>query len=171
MNLIRATVSDFPEVVALTNLAFRGEEGWTVESKYIEGQRLDLEMLEETLAQHPAGMLLIWRDEADDTLLGSVWLEPEKDGDWYMGLLAVRPEQQGRQLGRKMLDACEETVRAEGAKRMVISVVNVRSRLVAWYERRGYVKTGESKPFPYDDPRVGKPLRDDLEFLVLVKQL
>lgn len=171
MTLKPAAPSDFPEIVSLTNLAFRGESGWTMETKYIEGQRIDLNMLEEMVAKQPEGLLLTWRDEAEGTLLGSVWLEPEQDGDWYMGLLAVQPEMQGRQLGRQMLDACEETVRAKGAERMVISVVNARSRLISWYERRGYVRTGERKPFPYDDPRVGKPLRDDLEFLVLVKNL
>jgi ribosomal protein S18 acetylase RimI-like enzyme len=88
-----------------------------------------------------------------------------------MGLLAVRPDQQGQQLGRQMLEASEAAMRERGAEKVVISVVNVRERLIGWYERRGYVRTGEMKPFPYGDERVGRPLRDDLEFLVLEKAL
>ena len=45
MQLQRVTERDLPEVVDLTNLAFRGEVGWTIESEYIEGQRINLEML------------------------------------------------------------------------------------------------------------------------------
>jgi ribosomal protein S18 acetylase RimI-like enzyme len=171
MQLQRVTESDLPEVVDLTNLAFRGNQGWTIESKYIEGQRINLEMLREDMKEHPDALLLIWRDEDDGTLLGSVWLEPKDGGIWYMGLLAVRPDQQGQQLGRQMLEASEAAMRERGAEKVVISVVNVRERLIGWYERRGYVRTGEMKPFPYGDERVGRPLRDDLEFLVLEKAL
>ena len=42
---------------------------------------------------------------------------------------------------------------------------------VAFYERRGYVRTGIKKPFPYGDPRFGQPRRDDLQFEVLEKKL
>jgi ribosomal protein S18 acetylase RimI-like enzyme len=171
MRLQRVTEHDLPEVVDLTNLAFRGNQGWTIESKYIEGQRINLEMLREDLEEHPDALLLIWRDEDAGTLLGSVWLEPKEGGAWYMGLLAVRPDRQGQQLGRQMLEASEAAMRERGAEKVVISVVNVRERLIGWYERRGYVRTGEMKPFPYGDERVGRPLRDDLEFVVLEKVL
>jgi hypothetical protein len=50
-------------------------------------------------------------------------------------------------------------------------VVNVRDALIAWYLRRGARKTGETEPFPYGDDRFGAPLRDDLSFLVLEKDL
>ena len=36
--------------------------------------------------------------------------------------------------------------------------------LIAFYERRGYVRTGIKKPFPYGDPRFGLPKRKDLQF-------
>jgi ribosomal protein S18 acetylase RimI-like enzyme len=114
---------------------------------------------------------MVWRDEEEGTLLGSVWLEPRKDGVWYMGLLAVHPDRQGQQLGRRMLEASEEAIRQRGARRIRISVVNVRQKLITWYERRGYVRTGEMEPFPYGDERVGRPLRDDLEFVMLEKHL
>ena len=171
MQLQRVTDHDLPEVIDLTNLAFRGNQGWTIESKYIEGQRINLEMLREDMKENPDALLLIWREEVGRILLGSVWLEPKDAGVWYMGLLAVRPDEQGRQLGRRMLEAAEAAVLERGAEKVVISVVNVRERLIGWYERRGYVRTGERKPFPYGDERVGRPLREDLEFVVLEKVL
>ena len=44
-----------------------------------------------------------------------------------------------------------------------------RDELIAWYERRGYRRTGVVKPFPYGDTRFGIPRRDDLRFEVLEK--
>ena len=40
---------------------------------------------------------------------------------------------------------------------MRMTVIDLRSELIHWYERRGYRRTGEYKPFPYGDPRFGIP--------------
>jgi ribosomal protein S18 acetylase RimI-like enzyme len=159
---------DLPEVVELVNLAYRGAAGWAVEAQYIEGERITLAGLREDLAAKPDALLLVWRDE-DGSLLGSVWLEPYKDGAWYLGLLNVRPEMQERQLGRRLLAAAEEVAKERGARRIRMSVVNVRDTLIGWYQRRGYGLTGEREGFPYGDERFGRPLRGDLEFLILEK--
>lgn len=50
-------------------------------------------------------------------------------------------------------------------------MVHLRDALIAWYERRGYVRTGETAPFPYEDQRFGVPIRDDLSFILMEKQL
>jgi hypothetical protein len=49
-------------------------------------------------------------------------------------------------------------------------VIRHRRELIAWYERLGYVSTGDREAFP-DDRRFGTPLRDDLEFLLLRKAI
>jgi predicted N-acetyltransferase YhbS len=171
MVLREATKADLPEVVDLINLAYRGSVGWAVETQYIEGQRIDLAGLREDLAANPQALLLVWRDERDGRLLGSVWLEPAENEAWYLGLLSVRPEMQDRQLGRQLLAGAEEVVRRNGGRRVRMSVVSLRHTLIAWYERRGYELTGETQAFPYGDERVGRPLRDDLHFVMLEKLL
>jgi GNAT superfamily N-acetyltransferase len=173
MQLERAGEADLPAVVALTNLAFRAVgagKSWNSEADFIEGQRLDLKLLQGDLAKSPEAQLLLWRGE-DGELLGTVWLEPAGGGDWYLGLLVVHPELQAQGAGRKLLVAAEEMARGAGAKRIRITVVNVRAPLIAWYLRRGYAPTGETKPFPYGDERFGRPLRDDLEFVLMAKLL
>jgi ribosomal protein S18 acetylase RimI-like enzyme len=100
-----------------------------------------------------------------------MWLEPKQDDVWYLDLLTVRPELQNRQLGRTLLAASEEFAKQRGAQRIRMTVVNLRETLIAWYLRRGYTLTGETKPYPYDDNRFGTPLRDDLHFVVLEKHL
>jgi GNAT superfamily N-acetyltransferase len=103
--------------------------------------------------------------------VGCVWLEPIGDGVWYLGSLAVDPDRQNSGLGRAMLVAAEEWVRQRGAKRVRMTVINIREALIAWYTRRGYAKTGATDPFPYGDDRFGRPLREDLCFVVLEKSL
>ncbi len=52
-----------------------------------------------------------------------------------------------------------------------MTVVSIRESLVAWYERRGYQRTGETEPFPCGESHLGTPRRADLEFVVLEKTL
>jgi hypothetical protein len=52
-----------------------------------------------------------------------------------------------------------------------MTVISVRDDLIAWYERRGYRRTGRMTPFPYGDERFGIPQRADLQFELLVKEL
>ena len=174
MLLTPAVETDYGEIIELANWAYRGTgptASWNMEDGILEGQRLTESLIREDLAKNPEGRLLIWRDESDGTLLGTVWLEPKAEGVWYMGLLTVRPDQQKRQLGRTLLLAAEQFARERGARRMRMAVLHVRDTLIEWYERRGYVVTGEQEPFPYGDNRFGRPLRDDLYFLVLEKEM
>src|SRR5260370_25550065 len=173
--LLKAAVqADYAEVIDLVNLAFRGSgssASWNIEAGIIEGQRLNESVLREDLAAKPAAHLLIHRDEQNGTLLGTVWLDAGKDGVGGLGLLTVRRDLQNRQLGRTLLRAAEEFAKERGAHRIHMTVVNVRTTLIAWYERRGYTLTGETQPFPYGDERFGRPLRDDLHFVVLEKDV
>jgi hypothetical protein len=54
---------------------------------------------------------------------------------------------------------------------MEMGVIAQRTELIAWYERRGYRRTGETWPFPYHELIEGRALRDDLYFVVLRKAL
>jgi ribosomal protein S18 acetylase RimI-like enzyme len=173
MLLVHAVEADYPAIIELANLAYRGtgpSASWNIED-FIEGQRLNESLLREDLAAKPEAHLLTYRDVPDEPLLGTVWLEPGKDGVWYLGLLTIHPELQKRKLGRTLLAAAEDFAKQRGAQRIQMTVVNVRDILITWYERRGYSLTGETRPFPYGDDRFGKPTRDDLHFVVLQKDL
>ena len=176
MELKKAVEADYPEIVELANWAYRGADkagaSWNLEVGILEGQRMNDALLREELAERPDGFLLTWRDEAVGAgLLGTAWLNPEGDGEWYLGLLMVRPDMQDGGWGKKLLAAAEEFAKERGARKIRMTVLHVRDTLIAWYERRGYRLTGETKPFPYEDERFGRPLRDDLHFLVLEKEL
>ncbi len=166
-----ATDADVPRIADLMNRAYRGAQGWSTEQAYIDGDRTTPAFLREDIAATPAASLLKWVESADDAPRGCVWLEPLGDGTWYLGSLCVDPHEQAGGQGRTLLAAAEAWARKRGATRVRMAVINVRETLIAWYRRRGYAPTGETQPFPYGNDRFGKPLRDDLAFVVLEKSL
>ena len=174
MHVTTATDADLGAIAALVNSGYRGDSsraGWTTEADFLGGQRTDAEALRTDLTARPGAVLLMLRDEPGGDLLGSVWLEPQGPDVWYLGMLTVRPDVQARQLGRTLLAEAERFAASRGARRMRMSVITIRDTLIAWYERRGYVRTGKTLPFPYGDVRFGVPARDDLRFEVLEKAL
>jgi ribosomal protein S18 acetylase RimI-like enzyme len=175
MLLEHATEADYPEIIKLVNAAYRGTgdnsaQSWNQEVGILEGTRTDESLLREE-ASAPGAHLLIHRDPNDRSILGTVLLVPADNDSWYLGMFTVRPALQNRQLGRALLTAAEDFAKSHGASSIQMGVLNVRSTLIAWYERRGYKRSGKTQPFHYDDLRFGKALRDDLEFVILEKHL
>jgi ribosomal protein S18 acetylase RimI-like enzyme len=168
-----ATAEDVDAVVDLVQSAYRGpasRRGWTTEADLLEGQRIDRAMLDEVLAQPATTVLLA---ERDGTLLACCELErPERGGVAHLGMFAVDPDRQGGGVGRSVLQHAERLAGQDwGAGSIELSVIEQRSELIAWYERNGYLRTGRHEDFPYDDERFGRPIRDDLRFVVLAKPL
>ena len=163
---------DVPAVVALVQSAYRGEssrEGWTTESEQLDGQRTDAEAISAVLTGPGRTMLLA---EADGQLVGCCQLEQRPQVEAYFGMFAVLPGRQGRGWGRQILAEAERLAREEwSVSTMVLSVLAQRPDLIAWYERRGYRRTGETMPFPYGNERYGVPKRPDLCFAILAKPL
>ncbi len=87
-------------------------------------------------------------------------------------MFAVTPFAQRDGVGKAVLSEAERYARQHfRSAQMRMTVIDARETLIAFYERRGYVRTGIKKPFPYGDPRYGLPKRDDLRFEVLEKYL
>jgi ribosomal protein S18 acetylase RimI-like enzyme len=166
-----ATEDDLDALLALVTSAYRGDDsrvGWTTEADLLDGERIDREVLREDLLRSRSTVLLAERDGA---MLACAHVA-EIDGNGYFGMFAVRPELQGAGLGKALLAEAERVVGAGwGLPRMRMTVIDVRDELIAWYQRRGYHRTGILKPFPYGDLRFGIPKRDDLRFEVLEKDL
>ncbi|GFH34706.1 GNAT family N-acetyltransferase [Streptomyces pacificus] len=166
-----ARPADVPALVELIESAYRGDSsraGWTTEADILGGQRTDAEGVRQVVVTPGSRLLTVRRG---DELVACCQLEHRGDAA-YFGMFAVRPGLQGGGLGRRVLAEAERIVREDwGVSQMHMTVISVREELVAWYERRGYRRTGRMTPFPYGDERFGLPRRDDLRFELLVKDL
>lgn len=164
-----AKTEDIKHLNKLINSAYRGEsskKGWTTEEHLLGGIRTNESQLRETISQKGHR---IFKYTVDNQLVGCVLLE-SKNENLYLGMLTVSPELQARGIGKIMLEECEKTAKLEGYKAIEMTVISVRHELIAFYERRGYIKTGKTKPFPMNDENFGKP-KQLLEFIILEKAL
>lgn len=162
---------DIPALVELVTSAYRGDDsraGWTTEADLLDGMRIDGERIQADL-DRPRSRILIAERDGDMLACAHVM---DEDGAGYFGMFAVRPNLQGAGLGKLMLAEAERVARDDWSlPAMRMTVIDIRDELIAFYERRGYHRTGIRKPFPYGDARYGLPKREDLRFEILEKPL
>lgn len=167
-NITKAIIEDVPQLVALINSAYRGEEskkGWTTEADLLEGKRINAEGLEKIISK-PGSVILKCINE-EGNIIGCVYLK--KNGiKMYLGMLTVSPVLQAGGVGKKILNASEEYALNENCDAIEMTVISVRHELIAWYQRHGYNDTGKRSPFP-DDPLSTK--KQPLEFVTMEKSL
>ena len=172
VSIREAGAEDVSALHALIESAYRGDsatKGWTHESYLLGGQRTDADSLR-AIINDPASAMLI--AIAPTGLCGCVQISNAGGGLGYLGLLAVDPNLQTGGLGKALMTAAETALAYDfGATRVEMTVINLRTELIAYYERRGYSLTGEMRPFPYDDERFGIAQNRNLDFVVMEKQL
>jgi predicted N-acetyltransferase YhbS len=165
----RATSADVPALNKLVNSAYRGEssrKGWATEADLIDGTRIDEAAMLDLINDKNTTVL---KYTEDGVILGCV--ELRKEGDTlYLGMLSVQPDLQAKGIGKKLMFAGEDFARKQGCKKVSMTVVSVREKLIEWYVRHGYSLTGERKPFKMPDERFGIP-RQPLEFVFMEKVL
>ncbi|MEQ8744765.1 MAG: ribosomal protein S18 acetylase RimI-like enzyme [Parasphingorhabdus sp.] len=172
MNFRLAEDGDIDRLHTLIESAYRGESakrGWTHEADLLGGQRTDRKSLKAIVADPDQ---LIWIAESEEKLRGCVQLSRVGGGLAYLGLLTVDPGVQAGGLGKLLLAHSEDYVRTNWQSEAIeMTVIKQRVELIAYYERRGYRRTGEYRPFPHGDTRFGLPKTKLLEFAVLRKQI
>lgn len=166
-----ATVDDVPELVRVVESAYRGpasRAGWTTEADLLDGQRIDPAMATAAVTAPDSVVLVAF----DGGAMAACCQVERRDGYAYFGMFAVDPQRQRGGVGRAVLAEAERYAAAElGMGELRMTVITQRADLIAWYERRGYARTGEVSPFHYGDQRFGIPRRDDLRFETLTKKL
>ena len=167
--IIPATTVDAPAIATLVNSAYRGDssrKGWTTEADLLEGTRTSTEAIHALIEQADT---TIMKCVDGDRIIGCVELRNLHD-EMYLGMLTVQPDLQASGIGKLLLKAAEEEARRQHCSKVVMTVISVRSELIAWYVRHGYADTGVRKPFHFNDPRFGLP-KQSLEFVVLEKKM
>jgi len=168
--ITQATPTDVPAITRLLNSSYRGEEsnkGWTTEAKLIAGEtRADEAMVSNTMLQ-PGNVFLKYTG-SDGPIVSCVNLQ-QNGTKIYLGMFGVEPRLQGSGIGKQMLQAAENYALQVGCTSIYMTVITLRTELIAWYQRHGYVDTGIRIPF-VEDAITGKHLQQ-LEFMELEKGL
>ena len=145
---------DVADLARLINSAF------AVERFFKRGDRTTID---EIRALSATGEFMLVDGPQGDALGCVYWTRQGDDG--YFGMLSIAPAQQGRGLGRLLIDAVESRCRAAGCRRMRIHIVNLREELPPFYRRLGYAETG-TLPFPAPEEAM-RPCH----FIVMTKAL
>ena len=157
-------------VAVLINRAYRGDAsrlGWTTEADLLDGLRTSDDEIARLIASKQAMILLCLRG---DVLLGSVCLEQR--GEYvHLGMFVVEPVQQNRGVGKQLLAYAEQAAQQQWqAHKMAMAVITYRHELIAFYERRGYCRTGIYRKFPVS-PEMWQPKVHGLQLEILEKPL
>jgi len=165
--LRQAALSDIKEIADLVNQAYRPASqlrGWTHEADLVSGDRVSLEQLLALFGV--ASRILVLCHE--HRIVACVHLR-HKGRASCIGMLATHIDFQDRGLGGLMLMHAEEyAVEHFDADTFCMSVLSARPELIAFYERRGYIRTGEQEDYPLA-AGVGLPRVNDLYVICLAK--
>jgi len=169
MEIKIAGANDIPALVQLINSAYRGDsskKGWTTEADLLDGARTDKINLADLIAD-AKGVIVKCVDETEQ-IIGCVNLQ--KHGEkLYLGMLTVSPKLQGAGIGKRLLGEAITYAKKNDCSSIYMTVISVRHELIAWYERHGYKKTGEMKPFPIGE-KFGIQ-KQPLELMVMEKKV
>jgi len=169
MYIRKANHEDIEAIRLLVNRAYRGESsrvGWTTEADLLDGQRTDIEAIQE-MVEAPGSLIFLLTDE--DQLSACMHVKAV-GGQLYLGMLTVEPGLQNKGFGKVLLKEAEQYAQKLKLDSIYMTVISKRSELIAWYERHGYQLTGKTEPFPAHDSRFGIP-KEALEFVVLEKKI
>jgi ribosomal protein S18 acetylase RimI-like enzyme len=182
-----ARQADVPALVALIERAYRSPAtagSWTSEAHLLTGPRTSDAEISDLVSREDTRFLIA---EIGGKLAGCCLLQglsrpsgpaytdtfgvpdyrvngptppPEAINAAYFGMFAIEPGGHGAGLGKAVIAEAERRVQELwDANQMVMTVINLRTALIAWYERRGYKLTGATLPFPFTETS-GETTRD-----------
>ncbi|MBR7716041.1 GNAT family N-acetyltransferase [Acinetobacter nosocomialis] len=158
LNFRLAELSDIPLLVDLINHSYRAQQGrsWTTEVEFVKGQRISQEQLTQQL-ELPNSVLLVAEIDSSQ-FVACIGLTFQKN-TVEIGTFCTDPNLQDMKVGRCVLEYAEQFAlrKTPELDSALMYVLNVRSELIAYYERRGYAKTGHVEPYP-TEADVGIPL-------------
>jgi len=155
----RAAADDAQDIGAVFDAAVR--EGWKYLGELAARPMFPPNEWDTLVVEHaPPNALLVAINEAH-WLVGFVAVHPA-EGEMY--LLFVDPDHAGRGVGRTLLEAAHEVLRAAGCREAFLYTHEQNERALAVYETAGYrrdgaVRESEFRGLHLREPRLVKALR------------
>jgi len=148
-----ATIEHCPDICNLVNLTYRGDTGWTRETHIIGGDRTNFNEITTAMAKSGAQFYVVYLQKM---LAACIYLTKEKYFA-YIGFFSVHPDFQNLGVGKYILQQTEIIAKQQfAADKMRMFVVSQRPELIAFYQRRGYQRIGETEAYPLQ-LKIGTP--------------
>lgn len=109
------------------------------------GKRMDVPLDDYFLAAYNEGRMFVVIEKETGSIVGATYWHLTDCNTIYFGPFAVRPDMQGRKIGKMMINEIERIGREKGVEGIDIRVVNWRTDLIPWYESLGYQQLGTSQ--------------------------
>lgn len=172
LHFYKADLVDAEAIATLINSAYRGEssrKGWTTEADILDGLRTTTADIAKLIKRDDAFILMgVNNDEIIATICCELQVIAFKH-TVHFGLIAVKPSLQNKGHGKDIINAAETMTRREWrVAGYHMTVISVRTALIAFYERLGYERTGEFEDFP-ENPTLWQPKVGGLSLQVLAK--
>jgi ribosomal protein S18 acetylase RimI-like enzyme len=152
ISIRRASTDDAQGIGTVFNAAVR--EGWKYLGELAARPMFPPEEWDTLVAEHvPPNALLVAIDEAD-WLTGFVAVHPSQ-GEMY--LLFVHPDHGGRGVGRALLAAAHEILRAAGCREAFLYTHEQNERALAFYEAAGYRHDGTARKSDFRGVHLREP--------------
>ena len=187
-----ALTTDIPALTVLINRCYLFEEGWTSESELVGGIRTNQNEIQSVIEDENQHFFVYPQTNSEheavetDELLGCINIGMENDGA-YIGFFAVNPELQGSGVGSIMLEKAEilaqsylteqrltkqkERDKTADKKPIKMLVLKGRDKMLAYYQRRGYVCTGNTQSFSNNDSKGSNSKDSELHFTEIAKAI
>ncbi|MBE2217054.1 MAG: GNAT family N-acetyltransferase [Ignavibacteria bacterium] len=167
-----AAAGDAEKITTLVNSVYRGEnskKGWTTEADFLGGIRITEEKVRDIIGQAGDHIILA---VIESNIIGCVQLENPPGMEYsYFGMLSVDVDYQSKGIGKILINECERyTKEVLGLSEIRMKVINRRKELIEYYERRGYISTGELEVFGSKEGTFGDPT-EELVFETFSKKL
>lgn len=186
-----ALAADIAKLETLLNRSYLFEEGWTNEKSLVGGIRTNVDELKSVIDDDQQHLFVYpqtdtAQQDGKETgeILGCINIGMEGNSA-YIGFFAVNPDLQGSGVGSAMLEEAEVLAQRYLANTDITSasltpeqsandqsikmlVLNGRDKMLAYYQRRGYVCTGNTQAFSENDSE-GNPKQKALYFIEIEK--
>ncbi|MCY6410917.1 GNAT family N-acetyltransferase [Acinetobacter sp. VNH17] len=158
LNIRKVENDDLEQLVELINAAYRRQSGrsWTTEQAFVAGDRINKTQLINQLGQ--INFELFIGEAQSKQLVACIGLSYQQDSV-EIGTFAIDPSIQNSGFGKEILAYAEQFVMQNhpSITHFLMYVLDVRTELMAYYQRRGYQLTGKTEAYPVA-ANVGQPL-------------
>ena len=150
LNIRKVENDDLEQLVKLINVAYRtqSERSWTTEQAFVAGDRINKTQLIDQLNQSNFELLI--GEKKTKQLVACIGLSYQQDCAEII---------QNSGIGKEILAYAEQYVvqNHPSVTYFLMYVLDVRTELMAYYQRRGYQLTGKTEFYPIE-ANVGQPL-------------